>query len=191
MIRKHLLLFCTSALLLGACCENKSSSATSSTSDSSANATSTASTSSNSSAASTIKVTIKNGPHAGTYEAQCKQTCTRYGISGAKVFGNQYSETGKSDKELSSVQLLVNDVTGAKQTKDFSLTVAFGDLLASKGNSYTINNLNGFHEGSGTLDLKYAAEKANVKIDGTTSDGTQLEVTIDADKVMTASSVGQ
>lgn len=188
MIRKHVFLFAASTVLLGACGENKNSSANSNP-DSSTNAKPVQPASNNNAVASTIKVTIKNGPLAGTYDAVCKETCTSYGIAGDKVFGNQYSETGKGPKELSSVQLLVNDVIGNKQTKDFSLTVGFGDLLSAKATSYTINNLNGFHEGSGTLDVKYGGDKANVMVDGTTKDGIGVEVNIDAEKVMTASSV--
>jgi hypothetical protein len=191
MIRKHFLLLCASAVLLGACGENKKTSDSSQASDSNTNAKTTVSIPGDKAVASTIMVTIKNGPHAETYQAQCKETCTSYGIAGAKVFGNQYSDTGKGPKKLSSVQLLVTDVAGDKQTKDFSLTVGFGDLLSSNGNSYTINNLSGIHEGSGTLDLKYTTEKANVKIEATAKDGTQMEVTIDADKVMTANNLGQ
>ena len=78
---------------------------------------------------SSINVTITGGDMNGTYTEICKEGCCSWGIAGDKVFGNQYSETGKGAKELSSVQLIVDDVTGNKSTKEFTLTVGFGELF--------------------------------------------------------------
>ena len=183
MLKKQLFLFCIAGLLLCACGENTSGGA-STTNDSTSNPKS-ASPSSKNEVRSTIKVTIKSGELAGTYEADCREGCTSYGIAGEKVFGNQYSEMGKGPKELSSVQLVVDNVTGDKQTKEFLMTISFGELFTSKGTSYNINTRNEKKDGSGSLDLKYSGSKATVKINGTTKEGIEVDVLIDAHKVIT------
>lgn len=72
------------------------------------------------------------------------------------AFGNQYSERGKTDKELSSLQLLVDDYDAAKRgTEQFYLKVAFGKTLV--GNKYEIsgstNSMAGAKQGKGRLTL--------------------------------------
>ena len=191
MLKKFMPPFLGSVLLLAACGENKKPADATTTEDTNATAK-TESTTSNETVRSTIKVTIKDGPMAGTYEAQCREGCTSYGIAGEKVFGNQYSETGKGPKELSSVQLIVDDVSGDKQTREFTLTVSLGDWINNKGTAYNINTRNGRKEGSGTLDLKYGGgEKAQVKISGKSKEGPELEVEIDANKLSTMNNLGQ
>ena len=192
MLKKQLFLFCTSTLLFIACGDNKKAAETTTTNDSSETAkTDNTEQSSNEPVRSNIKVTVKDGPMAGTYEAQCREGCTSYGIAGEKVLGNQYSETDKGPKELSSVQLIVDDVTGDKQTKEFTLTVSLGDWLNKKGTDFNINTRKGKNEGSGTADIKYAGEKANVKITGKSKEGPELEVEIDAIKLVTPNNLGQ
>ena len=131
-----------------------------------------------------VHVVVTGGPHAGTYEAVCRTACCSYEIAGEKIFGNQYSETGKKANELSSVQLVVDDVTGNKTTDEFLMTVSFGDMLKDMV-SYTINTQKGRKEGSGTLDLKYANNQGTVQIKGKTKDGIGLDVTLNCDKVYT------
>ena len=190
MSKKYLFLFLAPALLLLACGSNKNE-ATAETKDS-ASAPSEQSSNVNKAALSNIKVTIKNGEMAGTYEAVCKEGCTSYGIAGEKILGNQYSETGKGPKELSSVQLVVNDVTGDKKTNNFTLTVGFGDLMSTKYTSYNINTNNGTtNDGSGTADIKYSSDKAVVHVTGNTKDGVGLDVLIDANKVVTMGNISQ
>ena len=191
MLKRQFFLYCASALLLVACGENKQSAETSTANDSNATAKTEDNTSSNEPVKSNIKVTIKDGPMAGTYEAECREGCTSYGLAGEKVLGNQYSETNKGPKELSSVQLIVDDVTGDKQTKEFTLTVSLGDWVNNKGTNFNINTRNGKAEGSGTADIKYGSEKAKVKIVGKSKEGPELEVEIDAVKLVTANNLGQ
>ena len=190
MLRKSFFLFLGSSLLIVACESNKKE-ATATQSDSVSTSPSQQSSNANKPALSNIKVTIKNGEMAGTYDAVCRDGCTSYGIAGEKVLGNQYSETGKGPKELSSVQLVVNDVSGDKQTKNFTLTVGFGDLLGQMV-TYNINTNNGTtNDGSGSADIKYSNDKANIHVTGTTKGGIGLDVVIDAAKVLTTSNMAQ
>lgn len=133
-----------------------------------------------------VHVVVGSGPHAGTYDASCPTACCSYEIAGDNIFGNQYSETGKKPNELSSVQLVVNDVTGNKTTNEFLITVSFGDMLKGDMVSYTIDTQNGRKEGSGTLDLKYANNQGTVQVKGKTKEGVALDVTLNCTKVYTA-----
>ena len=139
-----------------------------------------------------IKVTITGGDMNGTYTAECKDACCSWGIAGNNVFGNQYSEAGKGANELSSVQLVVDDVTaGSKSTKEFMLTVSFGELFGENSKSFNINTTKGNQKGSGTVDLKYEGEKATVVIKGTSIEGPAIDLTIECNKVLTAQNIGQ
>jgi len=191
MLRKQFLFFCTSAILIVACGENKKSAETTAANDSNATPKTENPPASSEPVRSTIKVAIKDGPMAGTYVAECRQGCTSYGIAGEKVLGNQYSEVNKGPKELSSVQLIVDDINGDKETKEFTLTVSLGDWVNNKGTNFNINTRKGKNEGSGTADIKYGGEKAKVKITGKSKEGPELEVEIDANKLITASNLGQ
>jgi hypothetical protein len=133
----------------------------------------------------TIKLTLAGDEMAGTYEAVCKDACCSYGIAGDKIFGNQYSETGKGPKELSSVQLVVNDVTGNKTTNNFLVTVSFGELFGKDSKSYTINTDKGNTQGSGTLDLQYSPDKATVHIKGKSKEGAEIDLQMECHKIMT------
>ena len=142
---------------------------------------------------SNIKLVITGGDMAGTYEATCSDACCSYGIAGEKVFGNQYSENGKGPKELSSVQLMVDDVTtGTKSSSEFLITVSFGELFGENSKSYTINSRNsGTPEGSGKIDIQYSNEKATVKMIGTTKDGIKLDLDMECLIVLTPQNIGQ
>jgi hypothetical protein len=89
-------------------------------------------------AGSEISVTLTGGANAGTYHVISKETTCSEGLTGDNSFGNQYSEKGKKDNELSSLQLIIDNKDAAKKgTNKFYLKVAFGKLL--KGKSYEIN----------------------------------------------------
>jgi hypothetical protein len=126
---------------------------------------------------------------AGTYDAVCTEACCSYGIAGDKTFGNQYSATGKGPKELSSVQLIVDDVTGNKSTKEFFLTVSFGELFTKDSKSFTINTRNDNAKGSGTLELQYSGEKAEVHIKGTSKEGAQIDLQMECNKMVTPENI--
>jgi hypothetical protein len=83
------------------------------------------------------------------------------------------------------VQLIVNDVNGDKQTKEFMLTVSIGDWVNNKSTNFNINTQKGKNDGSGTLDLKYSGDKATVKIVGKSKEGSEIEVLLDANTVLT------
>jgi hypothetical protein len=138
-----------------------------------------------------INVTITGGDMAGTYSATCKEGCCSWGIAGDNVFGNQYSETGKGPKELSSVQLIVDNITGNTSTKEFTLTVSFGPLFGNGSKSFNINTRKGAKQGSGTLNLKYSGDKASVAISGVSDEGPSIDLKLECDKVTTMKSLGK
>jgi hypothetical protein len=107
------------------------------------------------------------------------------------MFGNQYSETGKAPKELSSVQLIVDDVTGNKSTKEFLVTVSFGELFGKDSKSFNIDTRKGNQKGSGTLDLQYGGEKAVVSIKGVSAEGPSIDLKMECSKVLTMQNIGQ
>jgi hypothetical protein len=143
----------------------------------------------NSEVRANINVTITGGDMAGSYSAACKEGCCSWGIAGENMFGNQYSETGKGPKELSSVQLVVEDVTGNKSTKEFLLTVSFGELFGKDSKSFNIDTKKG--KGSGTLDLQYGGGKAVVTIKGVSAEGPSIDLKMECSKVLTAENLGQ
>jgi hypothetical protein len=145
----------------------------------------------NSAVRANINVTITGGDMAGSYSAECKDACCSWGIAGENVFGNQYSETGKGPKELSSVQLVVDGVTGNKSTKEFLLTVSFGELFAKDSKSFNIDTRAGHTGGSGTLDLQYEGEKAVVTIKGVSAEGPTIDLKMNCSRVITAKNLGQ
>jgi hypothetical protein len=140
----------------------------------------------------TIGVTITGGDLAGSYTAVCKDGCCSWGIAGENVFGNQYSETGKGPKELSSVQLIVDDVKeGSKTTKEFMMTVSFGELFSKEGKSFNINTRKGANEGSGTLDVQYSGNKATVTVKGVSKEGPSIDLKLECNNVMSPTNLGQ
>lgn len=188
--KKSLLIGFTAIILLASC--NNSNGKTSDGSKASDSAdTKTTSSQSGSEARSNINVTISGGDMNGTYTAVCKEGCCSWGIAGDNVFGNQYSETGKGPKELSSVQLIVDDVKGNKFTKEFTLTVGFGELFGKDSKSFNINTRDGKKQGSGTLDLQYSGDKATVTVKGVSAEGPAIDLTMQCNKVMTQSNMAQ
>jgi hypothetical protein len=136
-----------------------------------------------------IKLVITGGDMAGTYEAVCRESCCSFGVAGDKTFGTQYSEEGKGPKELSSVQMIVNDVTGNKTTSEFLVTFSFGELFGANSKSFSINTQKGKNDGSGTLNLEYSPDKASVHIEGKTKDGAGLNLEMECHHVATMESI--
>ena len=140
----------------------------------------------------TINITLSGaGDMDGSYSAICRDACCSWGIAGDKVFGNQYSETGKGPKELSSVQLVVDDVEeGNKSTKEFMVTVSFGELFGKDSKSYNINTRDGRSEGSGNLELEYSGSKATVTIKGTSKEGATIDLKMECHKIINPNNLG-
>jgi hypothetical protein len=178
------------AIVLLASCNNNGKTADATKPTDSTGSTTAAATK-ESAVRSNIDVTITGGDMNGTYTAVCKDACCSWGIAGDNVFGNQYSETGKGAKELSSVQLIVDDVKGNKSTKEFTLTVSFGELFGKDSKSFNIDTRNGNKKGSGTLDLQYSGDKATVTIKGTSEEGPAIELKMECNKVMNPNNIGQ
>lgn len=191
-MRNKTLLYAAIAVLLATSCNNNAEQK--SKNESSADSASTSGTQSSSTSTAekaNINVTITGGDLAGTYSASCKEGCCSWGIAGENVFGNQYSETGKGPKELSSVQLIVNNVKGNTSTKEFTLTVGFGDLFGKDSKNFNIDTRDGKSRGSGTLDLQYSGDKATVTIKGVSAEGPSIDLKMECNKVMTTQNIGQ
>ena len=179
------------AIGLLACNDNKPADATESTSADTSAATSPT-TNTNSAVRANINVTITGGDMAGSYAAECKDACCSWGLAGENVFGNQYSETGKGPKELSSVQLIVDGVTsGKKSTNAFLVTVSFGELFGKDSKSFNIDTRKGEKKGSGTVDVEYDGQKALVIIKGVSAEGPSIDLKMTCNKVITAQNLGQ
>lgn len=180
----------TAIILLASCNGNKENNASDAAlPDSSQTATKTTKTDDAPEKAN-INVTITGGDLDGSYSAVCRDGCCSWGIAGEKIFGNQYSETGKGPKELSSVQLIVDDVKDNKSTKEFTLTVSFGELFSDKGKSFNINTRQGKTDGSGTLDLQYSGNKAVVTIKGVSKEGPAIDLKMECSNVMSPTNMG-
>lgn len=131
--------------------------------------------SSSSAGGSDITVTLTGGANAGTYTAHSKESTCSVGIAGEHAFGNQYSVEGKSNKEMSSVQVVADNYDEAKKgTDDFSATISFGKLL--EGASYDLHPKNGV--GTGTLTVTESGSGRTVTIEGKTKDGVGVKATI-------------
>jgi hypothetical protein len=185
MRNKITLLFGANAILLIASCNDSKEQSSKTTVSSDNNKTEPVSPG-GSTATPNINLTVTGGDMAGSYSATCKDGCCSWGIAGANVFGNQYSETGKGTKDLSSVQLIVDNVTGNKSTKEFTLTVSFGELFSNGSKSFNIDTRNGNKRGSGTLDLQYSGDKATVSIKGVSAEGPSIDLKMDCNKVTTS-----
>ena len=166
-------------------CSNGNSTKAETTTVSETKATATESTS----GGSKITVKITGGANAGTYSATSTEVTCSMGLAGDKSFGNQYSIDTKSDKEFSSLQLIVDDYDAAKAgTDNFLVTVGFGKILG--GNSYTIDTQSeDSKKGSGHLTLKESGSEKTVTIEGKTTDGVEISATLVCYNVMTADGV--
>ena len=191
--KKDLLYAAAIALLLSTSCNNNTdrNSKTAGSPDSASTSNTQPSSSSTASEKASINVTITGGDMAGTYSATCKDGCCSWGIAGENVFGNQYSETGKGAKDLSSVQLIVDNVKGNTTTKEFTLTVGFGELFGKDTKTFNIDTRQGRSKGSGTLDLQYSGDKATVTIKGVSGEGPSIDLKMECNKVMTTKNLGQ
>jgi hypothetical protein len=143
--------------------------------------------------ATTIHLVITGGPHAGTYDATSDNLTCTYGFAGPGSWGNQYSVTGKSPNDFSSLQLIVPDTKDAADGTDrFLVTAGFGDLLKPGYTEYTINTGAGIpgssaevkKEGSGTVTVADKGESGKVSFKGKTKNDVALEGTIDCHQVM-------
>jgi hypothetical protein len=189
MRNKQLLQLAIAAILIISCNDSNDKNAGDKSTNDSGQVNTKTPDATNKSVRADIDVTITGGDYNGTYSAECRDACCSWGIAGEKVFGNQYSENGKGDKELSSVQLVVNDVSeGNKSTKEFMVTVSFGKLF--EGKSFNINTMDGKNQGSGTLDLQYSGNKATVKIKGVSAEGPAIDLTMQCNKVLTTGNLG-
>ena len=183
------LLAFTILVLFASCGSNGTNNSTAASTDTAKTATNTQSPASPATNTS-ITVTLTGGSMDGTYTAGCDGCCS-YGVAGDHTFGTQYSETGKADKELSSVQLIVKNVnTGHTSTKVFTLTVGFGNLMASDGKSFNIST-DGQSKGSGTVDIQYSDNKATVVIKGTSAEGAAIDLKLDCGKITTMDNIGK
>src|SRR4051812_42443761 len=188
-MRKHFVFILLSICILTSCGDNKKNSLTA-TDTTSNTAEKPAAKSDSKEPRANIRLVLGGGDMAGSYEAVCHDACCSYGVAGDKIFGNQYSETGKGPKELSSVQLMVEGVTtGTKNTDQFLVTVSFGDILNSS-KSFTIDTRKGSRsEGQGTIEVQYSNDKATVKLRGKTKEGVQMDLDMECHKVITTESI--
>src|SRR6185312_6396317 len=141
--------------------------------------------------ASDISVTLTGCPNAGKYHINTKDPTCSEGLTGKNSFGNQYSENGKADNQLSSLQLIINDKDSAKNgTKNFFLTVTFGKLL--QGKSYVIDSgstsISSKKSGSGKATLTESNGTKTVFIEGKTEDGIGISATVVCNNLLTMDS---
>jgi hypothetical protein len=126
--------------------------------------------------ATEIRVTIKGGPHAGSYEARPAATTCSYGQAGEGAWANQYSDAEKAEG-LRSLQLIVPDAAGAANGTDrFTLTADFTPLL--DGQEHTINTVARPGVGSGRVTVETRAGGTVAAFEGTTADGVGIEGTV-------------
>jgi hypothetical protein len=103
------------------------------------------------------------------------------GLTGKNSFGNQYSVDGKNDNELSSVQMIIDDVDSAKKgTNKFMFTVSFGKLF--QGKSYEIKE----NSGSGIATFSESGDTKTVTVEGKTKDGVGISATITCNSIIKA-----
>lgn len=136
--------------------------------------------------ATTIHLTVQGGPHAGTYDAESKDITCTYGFAGPGTWGNQYSVTGKTPNEFSSLQLIVDAKDAADGTDQFLMTVGFGELMKDGYSEHTINTGKSASkkQGSGTIRIDDRKTGGKVTFKGKTEDGVGLEGSIDCHEMM-------
>ena len=186
-------IFTIAATLLFLGCNNSSNNKTANAAaDSTSAATSKTEAATSGSAASEISVTLTGGANAGIYHVMSKDPTCSEGLTGDNSFGNQYSETGKGDKDLSSLQLIIDDKNAAKKGTDkFSIQVGFGKLF--QGKTYEINtrsaNSGTTQKGRGKATLTESGSTKTVVIEGKTTDGVGISATLTCNKVVTPNGV--
>jgi len=139
-----------------------------------------------------IKITLTGGANAGVYTAVSAEPTCSMGLTGEKSFGNQYSVSGKGDKEFSSLQLIVDEYEAAKSGTDkFYIKVAFGKRL--EGAKYEINgsdnSLAGKKQGSGKVTITESGATKTATIQGKTADGVAIDAKLICSSVITAAGV--
>jgi hypothetical protein len=141
-------------------------------------------------AATTIHLTIEGGPHAGTYDAESDDITCTYGFAGPGTWGNQYTALGKSPKEFSSLQLIVDAKDAADGTDAFLMTVAFGEMMKPGYSEHVIDTQtkNGNRKGTGTIRVDDQKTGGKVTFKGVAEDGARLEGTIDCHQMMRSES---
>lgn len=175
------------ALLLWACNNPIKKSAAGAT-DSAATSTVVAALPDNKAAATEITVTLTGGANAGTYTASSTEPTCSEGMAGEKSFGNQYSDGGKKDNELSSLQLIINDKDAAKSGTDkFYISVIIGKLM--DGKRYFINggvDFEGLTDkgGNGKATFTEAGGTKIVAVEGKTAAGVGISATIKCNNVV-------
>lgn len=182
----------TAALLFLGCNSSTNNKTTGTSSDSNPAAPSAAESTPSGPAGSEISVTLTGGANAGTYHVFSKETTCSEGLTGDNSFGNQYSEKGKADNELSSVQLIIDNKDAAKNGTDkFMVSIGFGKLLSGK--TYDINTRESNSEmknaGSGKATYSENGGAKTVEIEGKTSDGVGISATIKCNQIMTANGI--
>ena len=170
-------------LALTAACSKESATADST------GAASAAATSDASSGASKGKIHLEvtGGANAGTYDVEMKDAGCSYGLAGEHAWGNQYSIDTTDPKQFSSLQLVVPDAKAAANgTSTFQMTVQFGPLFGSGGNSYDVNTRSDASNkgGSGTVTVQDQGSTGKVTFDAKSKDGVGLKGTIDCQDVM-------
>jgi hypothetical protein len=139
----------------------------------------------------TVAVVVTGGEHPGSYTGSENPNCT-YNFFSTNTWGVQYSITGATPEQLSSVQLVYRaDGSGGDDDDMFSgtsllFTVAFGDLLDSEAyKEYTVEVRADDEEGQGTGSAEVTDNGATAVIHatGTTDDGVSLDATINCPTV--------
>jgi hypothetical protein len=171
-------------LALTAACSGKEGA----TADSTGAATSTAATDASTGASKgKIHLEVTGGANAGTYDVEMKDAGCSYGLAGEHAWGNQYSIDTTDPKQFSSLQLVVPDSKAAASgTSTFQMTVQFGPLFGSGGNSYDVNTRpeSSNKGGSGTVTVQDQGTTGKVTFDAKTKDGVGLKGTIDCQDVV-------
>lgn len=188
---KKIITVATALLFLG-CNSSTNNKTTGTSSDSNSAAASTTETNPSGPAGSEISVTLTGGANAGTYHVTSKETTCSEGLTGDNSFGNQYSEKGKADNELSSVQLVIDNKDAAKKGTDkFMVSIGFGKLLSGK--TYVINTRESNSEmknaGSGKATYTENSGTKTVVVEGKTADGVGISATLVCNKIMTANGI--
>jgi hypothetical protein len=137
-------------------------------------------------AATTIHLVIGDSPHAGTYDAKSPEITCTYGFAGPGTWGNQYSVTGKTPSEFSSLQLIVDAKDAADGTDEFLMTVGFGELMKEGYSEHVINTqkTSSRKQGSGTIRVDDSKTGGKVTFKGKSQDGASLEGSIDCHQMM-------
>jgi hypothetical protein len=170
-------------LALTAACSKESA-----TADSTGAATATAANDASAGASKgKIHLEVTGGANAGTYDVEMKDTGCSYGLAGEHAWGNQYSIDTNDPKAFSSLQLVVPDTRAAASgTSNFQMTVQFGPLFGSGGNSYDVNTRpeSSSKGGSGTVTVQDQGKTGKVTFDAKSKDGVGLKGTIDCQDVV-------